>query len=62
MHRALLLLAVLATALVSAAAASAEIVTREDDEGRTITFDVLAPEVDVEAYSAPLRTATRSPA
>jgi hypothetical protein len=57
MHRALLLLAVLATALVSAAAASAEIVTREDDEGRTITFDVLAPEVDVEAYAGLLRAA-----
>jgi hypothetical protein len=57
MHRALLLLAVLATALVSAAAASAEIVTRQDDEGRTITFDVLAPDVDVEAYAALLRAA-----
>ena len=57
MRRALLLLAVLATALVSAAAASAEIVTRQDDEGRTITFDVLAADVDVDAYAGLLRAA-----
>ena len=57
MRRALLLLAVLATALASAAAASAEIVTRPDDEGRTITFDVLAPDVDVDAYAGLLRAA-----
>jgi hypothetical protein len=51
------LLAVLAAALVSTAAASAELVTREDDAGRTITFDVLAPDVDVEWYATLLRSA-----
>jgi hypothetical protein len=57
MNRVLLLLALLATALLSASAASAEIVTSRDDEGRTITFDVLAPDVDVEAYAGLLRNA-----
>jgi hypothetical protein len=56
-HRLLLPLAALATALVSAAAASAEIVTRTDDAGRTITFDVLAPDVDVDWYAGLLRSA-----
>jgi hypothetical protein len=51
------LLALVATALAAAAAARAEIVTARDNEGRTITFDVLAEGVDVEWYASILRSA-----
>lgn len=44
-------------ALALATAAGAEIVTRQDSEGRTITFDVQAPSVDVDWYAALLRAA-----
>jgi hypothetical protein len=43
--------------LALATAAGAEIVTRADTEGRTITFDVRAPNVDVDWYTAVLRAA-----
>jgi hypothetical protein len=43
--------------LALATAAGAEIVTRTDSEGRTITFDVRAPNVDVDWYAAILRAA-----
>ena len=49
--------AVFAAALVAAAGARAEIVTSRDNEGRPITFDVLADGVDVEWYAAILRGA-----
>ena len=51
-----LLLAVVA-ALLLAAPAAAEIVHAQDREGRTITFDVQAPGVDVEWYAELLRNA-----
>ena len=51
------LLVALVAALALATAAGAEIVTRQDSEGRTITFDVLAPSVDVDWYAAVLRSA-----
>ncbi len=47
----------LVAALALATAAGAEIVTRADTEGRTITFDVQAPSVDVDWYAAVLRAA-----
>ena len=47
----------LVAALALATAAGAEIVTRTDSEGRTITFDVRAPNVDVDWYAAILRAA-----
>jgi hypothetical protein len=56
-RRALLVLVVLAAALVSAMAARAEIVTRQDAQGRTITFDVLTAPVDVDWYAAILGAA-----
>ena len=52
-----LLLAVLVAALAVATGASAEIVTAQDAQGRSITFDVRAPAVDVEWYAATLRAA-----
>ena len=51
------LLVALVAALALATAAGAEIVTRADTEGRTITFDVQAPSVDVDWYAAILRAA-----
>jgi hypothetical protein len=51
------LLVALVAALALATAAGAEIVTRADSEGRTITFDVRAPSVDVDWYAAVLRAA-----
>ena len=51
------LVAVVAVGLVATAAARAEIVTSRDNEGRTITFDVLAEAVDVEWYASILRSA-----
>lgn len=42
----------LAVGLLSAAAARAEIVQRQDAAGRTITFDVLATAVDVDWYAS----------
>ncbi|MGH3071247.1 MAG: hypothetical protein ACRDNB_03120 [Gaiellaceae bacterium] len=50
--RGLLTLVLLAVGLVSAAAARAEVVLRQDAAGRAITFDVLAPTVDVDWYAA----------
>lgn len=50
----------LVAALALATAAGAEIVTKEDSEGRTITFDVRAPSVDVDWYAALLRAAAHS--
>jgi hypothetical protein len=44
-------------ALALATAAGAEIVTRQDTQGRTITLDVQAPNVDVDWYAALLRAA-----
>jgi hypothetical protein len=43
--------------LALATTAGAEIVTREDSQGRTITFDVQAQSVDVDWYAALLRAA-----
>ena len=40
-----------------ATAAGAEVVTKQDVQGRTITFDVQAPSVDVDWYAALLRGA-----
>ena len=54
---ALLLLASLVVGLAVAAAAKAEIIVASDAQGRPITFDVLAPAVDVEWYAAILRSA-----
>jgi hypothetical protein len=51
------LLLLLAVAMAAATAARAEIVTARDDQGRTITFDVLTPGVDVEWYASLLRPA-----
>ena len=51
------LLVALVAALALATAAGAEIVTKADSEGRTITFDVRAPGVDVDWYAAILRAA-----
>jgi hypothetical protein len=53
----LALLAAVAGALAIAAPASAEVVLVKDREGRTITFDVQAPDVDVEWYAELLRNA-----
>lgn len=44
-------------ALAAAVAARAEIVVSRDNQGRPITFDVRAPETDVEWYAALLRAA-----
>jgi hypothetical protein len=43
--------------LALATAAGAEVVTKQDVEGRTITFDVQAPSTDVDWYAALLRAA-----
>lgn len=51
------LLVALVAALALATAAGAEIVTRADSEGRTLTFDVQASGVDVDWYAALLRAA-----
>lgn len=51
------LLVSLVAALALATGASAEIVTSQDAQGRPITFDVQAPNVDVEWYAALLRAA-----
>jgi hypothetical protein len=55
--RRLTVLAVLLAALGLAPAAAAEIVTSEDRQGRTITFDVQTADVDVEWYAELLRNA-----
>lgn len=47
----------LAVALLSAAAARAELVVRQDAAGRPITFDVLAPGADVDWYAGILAAA-----
>jgi len=52
----MMLIALLA-ALGAAPVASAEIVTSQDQIGREITFDVRAPDVDVEWYAEQLRNA-----
>ena len=46
------LLALLVVAAFAAGAARAEIVTRQDAQGRTITFDVLAAGADVDWYAS----------
>jgi hypothetical protein len=51
------LLVALVAALALATGAGAEIVTKTDSEGRTITFDVQAASVDVDWYAALLRAA-----
>jgi hypothetical protein len=51
------LLVALVAALALATGAGAEIVTRTDTEGRTITFDVQASGVEVDWYAALLRAA-----
>ncbi len=53
---ALFLLLVVA-AMAVAATARADVVVTRDDQGRPITFDVRAPDVDVEWYAALLRPA-----
>jgi hypothetical protein len=55
--RGLVTLAALAVALLSAVAARAEIVVRQDTAGRAITFDVLAPEANVGWYAGILSAA-----
>jgi hypothetical protein len=55
--RRLTVLAVLLAALGLAPAAAAEIVTAQDRQGRTITFDVQAEGVDVDWYAELLRNA-----
>jgi hypothetical protein len=57
MPRPLLLLAVLGALFVPAAPAAAATVLSQDAQGRTIRFDVQAPEVDVEWYAGVLRGA-----
>jgi hypothetical protein len=56
-HRGLLTLVVLFVGLLSAAAARAEIVVRQDAAGRQITFDVLETAVDVDWYAGILSAA-----
>jgi hypothetical protein len=55
--RGLVTLASLAVALVAAVAARAEVVVKQDATGRSITFDVLAPAVDVDWYAGILAAA-----
>jgi len=58
MRRLALLLALLAAAgLTTASGAAASLVTVDDGAGRTISFDVLAPGVDLEWYANHLRRA-----
>ena len=54
-HRRVLVALCAALALVFAAGANAAIVTSHDDQGRQITFDVRAPNVDTEWYASILR-------
>jgi hypothetical protein len=56
-RRCAFLFVALVAALALATAAGAEIVTRQDVAGRTITLDVQAPNVDVDWYAALLRAA-----
>lgn len=56
MRRPLVLAVALAALLVPAAPAAAETVLRQDADGRTIRFDVQAPDVDVEWYAGVLRS------
>lgn len=51
------LLVVLAAFLASATVARAELVTRQDNAGRTMTFDVLDATADVDWYASILRNA-----
>ncbi|MCP9484780.1 MAG: hypothetical protein MSC30_02875 [Gaiellaceae bacterium MAG52_C11] len=60
MRRLALLLTVLA-ALIGSPVAAAELRTSTDREGRTITFDVQAEQVDVEWYAELLRNAAHGP-
>lgn len=55
-----LLVAALAGALFLASVARAETVTVRDDAGRPISFDVRAPDVDVEWYARVLRRAAHA--
>jgi hypothetical protein len=55
--RGIVTLAALAVALLSAVAARAEIVVKQDAAGRPITFDVLTPAVDVDWYAGILSAA-----
>lgn len=54
-HRRVLVALCAAFALVFATGANAAIVTSHDDQGRQITFDVRAPNVDTEWYASVLR-------
>ena len=54
-HRRMLVALCAALALVFATGANAAIVTSHDDQGRQITFDVRAPNVDTEWYASILR-------
>src|SRR6266513_2987303 len=54
-HRRMLVALCAAFALVFATVANAAIVTSHDDQGRQITFDVRAPNVDTEWYASVLR-------
>lgn len=56
-HRVLLTLVLALVGLVSAAAARAELVVRQDAAGRAITFDVLEPTADVDWYASILSAA-----
>ena len=55
--RRVLAVVVAAAALVAAPAALADTITAQDDQGRTITFDVRAPDVDVQWHANLLRRA-----
>lgn len=55
--RGLVALVALSVSLLAAVAARAEAVVRQDAAGRAITFDVLAPVVDVDWYAAILSAA-----
>jgi len=54
-HRRMLVALCAALALICATGANAAIVTSHDDQGRQITFDVRAPNVDTEWYASVLR-------
>ena len=54
-HRRMLVALCAALALVFATGANAAIITSHDDQGRQITFDVRAPNVDTEWYASVLR-------
>jgi hypothetical protein len=56
LRRLTIALAAVLVALTAAAAASADIVKASDAQGRTITYDVLAPSVDLDWYTGWLRT------